>query len=221
MYIGITSAPRKEPTLAHTIQSVRDCGYEPVVFAEPRTKVPEGVKTIWNPSRLGIWKNWKQLAERGLASGEEIIVTLQDDIDLHPDTLSFVERTSSSITGLLSLYTSKFYGRGKPPGVHHIKARHLWGACALAFTRESLTTILSHQRALSWERDTGQDIVISNILYDLSLPMHFVVPSPVSHISPYSTVGHGDNSNYRNCHKQANKSISLESQVWPNLQSQP
>ena len=215
MFVGITTAPRKEPTVLHTIKSVQECGYEPVVFAEPRSlSLP--VKTIKNSTRLGVWRNWLALCFHALENtAEDIIVTLQDDIDLHPDTLSFVEKHKGSIRGLLSLYTSRFYGKTLGPGVHHVKTENLWGACALAFQRDTLLTLLNHTITTGWTRDHGQDIVVGRVMNDLSLPMHFISPSPAAHISRFSATGHGSNEGNRNCYKQADKKLSLEEQIWP------
>lgn len=220
MFVGITSAPRKIPTLAHTIECVRECGQEPRVFAEPGTSVPSSVKTIHNTSRLGIVKNWLSLCVHALDTESDLVITLQDDVDLHPDTLDFVIEHKGNIQGLLGLYTSRYYGRGKQPGVHHIKTRHLWGACALAFKKDTLATIINHPRISSWGRDTGIDVLIGNIVNELELPMHFICPSPASHIGKTSTVGHGGNEGNRNCAIQADKKIPLEKQIWPNFQLQ-
>lgn len=212
MFVGITTAPRKQSTISHTLQSVRDCGYEPIVFAEPASK-PTDAKTITHPKPLGIWKNWLSMCRWALERDYDTFVTLQDDIDLHPDTLSFTQEVT--IPGILSLYTSRYHGRGRKPGVHHIKTRHLWGACALAFSRPILEKIITHSRVESWGHKGGQDVVISNIANDLEIPIHFVCPSPVAHISKTSSVGHGDNSGNRNCAVQADKTIPLEEVVWP------
>lgn len=94
------------------------------------------------------------------------------------------------------------------PAVNRIATNSLWGACALAFPRESLRKILDHRIARNWKGAAGRhcrpatknsDTCIGKVCNALKLPMMFVNPSLARHVAKISSIGHGDNNGRRNC----------------------
>lgn len=108
----------------------------------------------------------------------------------------------------------------KTPGLHKITTNSLWGACAMAFPRKVLETILSHNITQTWlghrgkmkpekwrERQTKEpwriqnsDTAIGKILTALGYEYWCVVPSLANHIALASAdgVNHGGNGGRRN-----------------------
>lgn len=162
-YVIVTTAPRKDPTLQVCIDSLRDCGWDnPIVLAEPDSP-PSDANTIINPERLGVWRNWVKSVRLALESDAEVIMTVQDDTQFHPDSKLYAQEIMwpASDCGFVSLYTPKHYSmrddrllrtlRRHDPGTSHLRApgvnkiitRSLWGACALIWPRKVLEHIIT------------------------------------------------------------------------------
>ena len=235
--VAVTTAPRRIQSLQRCIDSIRKCGWEPIVFAEPGSHVVD-CETVWNAEKKGLWHNWYHCAQQCLLTGAEWILTVQDDSEFHPDSKIIADAIINKDvlpgnTGFMSFYTPAHYSKKKMPGVNRIKTEWLWGACALAFPRHSLHQILNHKIATEWigvgprngreavlqrrrEDPTlinNSDTAIGKCCNALNMPMMFMDPSPVRHFSSVSTVGHGGNHGRRNCGRCADFSIPLNNQL--------
>lgn len=168
-YVAVTTAPRKECTLLHTLDSLERCGWEPVVFAEPNS-TPTTRLTYHNNERLGVWRNWIQSVRVALESDADVIMTVQDDCDFHPESKSFTESIMwpAAHCGFVSLYTPKHYSiysarvlkevrrkdpnatQFRPVGVNRIYTQSLWGACTLVWPRKVLEQVARHSLIEKW-----------------------------------------------------------------------
>ena len=154
--VAITTAPRQDCTLNKCVESVRQCGWEPVIFAEPGSTVVD-CETVWNSERKGVWHNWRQASEWCLARNTEFVMTVQDDALFHPESRSFANAVlwPHPDAGYLSLYTPQHYqqwsdGRPRPPGIYEVSTNSVWGAMALIFRPSVLRQLLDHPRAKTW-----------------------------------------------------------------------
>ena len=212
--VVITTAPRKSPKLATTIESLRTAGWkDPVVFAEPDSPTCDA-ETYTNKSRLGVFHNWIKAAGHGLESGSDVIMTVQDDVWFHPDSKWFSESVLwPEKCAFLSLYTPLHYsiikGKIKPWGVYPVHTRSLWGAMAMIWKPSVLDLVVNSTRAKNWvgkrsdmtlrqisdKQEKPETIrnVDTFIGYcatrDMKLNMYYVNPSFVQHISEYSSIG--------------------------------
>jgi hypothetical protein len=104
---------------------------------------------------------------------------------------------------------------------------------ALVWKREVLQQVVDHPSMQTWlglpskenreawlekRRNNNSlinniDHVIGKVLNKLRMPMYFVDPSPVDHVSPISTLNHGGNKGRRNCGRCADHEKSLAEQV--------
>lgn len=240
--VAVTTAPRKNCTLIESIESIRDAGWEPIVFAEPgSTKTT--AKTVENKERKGVWHNWRDSAAWCLKNTDsQLILTVQDDSIFHPESRAFAESIlwPSPDAAFVSLYTPKHYsinsaGDFRPAGVNRIRTRSLWGACALIWDRRVLEAVIYHKTARGWlgaptksrkhwkgVRDrrrqepwtiANSDTAIGKICNSLRRPMYFVDPSPVSHVAVHSTIGHGGNKGRRNCYRCSDHETPLREQI--------
>ncbi|WP_146675291.1 hypothetical protein [Pirellula sp. SH-Sr6A] len=166
-------------------------------------------------------------------------MTVQDDSLFHPDSGSFIDRLEfPSNAAFVSFYTPKHYsiikGQEKTTGVNRIRTRSLWGACALLWTRTTLSQVVSHPRANTWigakpksgnpavyqnrkenpHLIANSDTAIGMIINKIGLAMYFVDPSPVQHIAEHSTISHGGNGGRRNCWRCADFERPLWEQVY-------
>lgn len=218
--VAVTTAPRKDCTLAYCLASIEACGWNPIVFAEPGSTETD-YHTISHSQKKGIWHNWLYACNWCLENtSSDYIMTVQDDSLFHPDSKLLCDQLNwPDNAGFVSFYTPRHYSRGKPPGINHIGTRCLWGACALMFKTEILTEVLKSPRISEWfgyhtrSRDpaiieqrradtslvANSDTVIGKIINDMRMLMYFIEPSPVQHIARYSTISHGSNTGNRNC----------------------
>lgn len=215
--VAVTTAPRKSPTLPRTIDSLRAAGWEPTVFAEPDS--PEcDAETVQNPRKLGVWHNWLQAVDHCLASGAGVVMTVQDDTLFHPDSKAWAEQAlwPHPRCGFLSLYTPHHHSyrkRGRslrklPPGINVIFEKSLWGAMAMVWHPRVLRMLRSHPLVQSWlgRRSTmseeeiafkqanpseirNVDTAVGYVMRKLDRKMCYANPSPVQHISEYSSIG--------------------------------
>lgn len=159
--VMVTTAPRKDPTVARCLTSIREAGFEPVAFAEPGTPFEQvaGFTTVMHAAKLGVWGNWLTSCRWMLKHYPQAnsIITVQDDSWFHPQTREWLEAAMwpSPKTGFLSLYTSKKYstatdGTLKPAGIYRVATKSLWGACALVWPREVLAKVCEHSIADRW-----------------------------------------------------------------------
>jgi hypothetical protein len=239
-YVAITTAPRKDCTLLRSIESIRQAGWEPTVFAEPGSTASD-CETVWHEQRKGVWHNWLASARYAIDnSNASIILTVQDDSLFHPDSRTYAESIlwPASHAGFVSLYTPKHYSyengkRLRAPGVNRINTVSLWGACALIWPRSVLAQVVEHPVAKTWlgarprsgsqsvikarkadpSKVANSDTAIGRILNKMGRSMWFIDPSPVSHIAVHSTISHGGNTGRRNCYRCSDHSIPLADQA--------
>lgn len=113
--VGITTAPRRQYTLATCVESVKAAGWEPIIYAEPGSKLDDIGKTtvVQNETRLGAWFNWLEMCRDLLRRfpDADAIFTIQDDVELVDGVREFIESNlwPSEKTGVVSLYTPKHY----------------------------------------------------------------------------------------------------------------
>lgn len=237
--VAVTTAPRSPCTLHECVTSLRHCGWEPTLFAEPGSTAAD-CPAYANPVQLGVWHNWLQACRWALSTDADLILTSQDDAAYHPDSREYLESIDwPADAAFISLYTPRHYsyyrrGRGaRPVGINRIRTRSLWGACALVWRRDVLADVINHRIAQRWagarprsgsptviqrRRDNphtiaNSDTAIGKICNALGRGMYFVDPSPVSHIATTSTIGHGGNGGNRNAGRIADHSLPLAYQL--------
>lgn len=240
--VCVTTAPRRECTCVATLESLEDCGWNPVVFAEPGSS-PTGDRVRFdNPERLGVWHNWLRAARWALDQASDYIMTVQDDTDFHPESRLLIESTQwPEDAGYISLYTPKHYqqwknGTPRQTGLYSVKTQSMWGAVALVFKPKILRALIDHPRAISWVGSRckkksnwpalrekrlanphmiqNSDTIIGSILTKtFGLKLYYFNPSPCAHIATHSTCGHGGNRGRRNAWFIADSSIPIMEQI--------
>ena len=162
--VVVTTAPREEPTLHECIDSLQACGWDPVVFAEPGSEKTDCL-TFENEQRKGVWHNWLASCRWALEQNTACVLTVQDDIVLHPQSRELIERIQwPSLAAFVSLYTAKHYqlkrpkaeegdddfGELLPNGLHRIVTGAFWGACAMAWAPGALRAVVESPIAEMW-----------------------------------------------------------------------
>lgn len=191
--VGVTTAPRKERTLAKTLASLQRSGFDQIrIFAEPESPVPDGYQTIYRKETLGPFRNWLASLKDLLRLGGDPILLCQDDIVMCRGVREFLARDlwPSPNTGVVSLYCSAKWRQGT--GMIQIKKRNIWGCCALCIPRKVADTICCQRDTRQWRRKTHIDYFIGTVMRKLNLGVFAYNPSLVQHTGDKSTIpGHG------------------------------
>lgn len=247
--VVVTTAPREKCTLDRTIQSLLVCGWMPTVVAEPgstETWIPTIQNTqrlgVWHN-----WISACRLALA--EPSDFILTVQDDchfhpDSKALVESIDW-----PSDAGFVSLYTPKHYQHNKrkdrrPNGFYEVTPRNLWGSLALVFRPDVLREIVDHPIAQTWIGVRGRgrlgrrqwpklrkkrqenphliqnsDVAIGRIVQALGRKMYYFNPSPVSHVSEFSTCGHAGNTGRRNAEFVADVTIPLMNQIFTEVLS--
>lgn len=152
--VTVTTAPRAINYLPACLQSLAVAGWtDPVVFAEPESKVPAGVTTVQNETRRGCFHNWVHSARWALENTTaDQILMVQDDVVVHPDSRKVFESHCMwpKDAAFVSLYTPSHYSK-KKAGILKVTTRNLWGTCAVVWRREILEAVIGSQLIQTWQ----------------------------------------------------------------------
>jgi hypothetical protein len=184
-----------------------------------------GTKTT---KRKGAFHNWLSMSNWLLEQDSDVIMTVQDDSEFHPDSREFLNNILfPKNAGFVNMYTAKHYSETNQIGVVSVKTSSLWGTLAVVWPRDVLQQVVSHPIAKTWQGVSKKqkepheiknvDTLIGKVLNKLKKDMYFINPSPVTHIAERSTIGHGGNKGRRNAHKPARHDVSLNQQVFPRI----
>lgn len=204
--VGMTTAPRKAPTIAQAVAGALLNDWRPIVFAEPESDLggTEGVQVRLNERRRGIFWNWKAMSQSLLDEFPEAthILTMQDDCVLVKNARLMIERWIPDWPdncGLVSLYLPSKRaigrrGRRNPAGIHPAADHNFHGSLAVVWRRETLEKVLNHPVCERWGRRSrfaaaidNDDICMGATLRQMRLKLYFAYPSCSQHVSPHST----------------------------------
>lgn len=218
-FCGVTTAPRKEPTVQKCVDCLKYAGFEPVVFAEPGSPDVKRCDYVVNSKRLGVWYNWVHAAEVAVELGKPYSLIVQDDVLIHPESMEALTEIFDDgvvVVGPVSVYTPRaysYYGgkvtnKVRNPGLVPIRSNKLWGAVGFAWRTQDLKLLLFHHLIHNWRGvkpahnkadAVNSDVAIGRILNDFGWSAWFPHPSFGVHIAKYSSIpGHGSNDVNRN-----------------------
>lgn len=227
--VGITAAPRPDPTLLRMADSAIRAGFDPVVYAEPGTDLADlPCPAVVREELLGPWQNWRQTLADLLAAdpAAEALLVLQDDIVFCRNVRALVERQFlwPQKCGVLSIYSPRHSWKGgyykDKGGVLGVNRHHLIGACALVFPRAVAERICSPEFAEHhgcWDsrakpaaphRKRAIEKYVRDAVTKMGLRCYYVAPSLAQHIGETSAI-FPDNPNRRATIKSGRASRSF------------
>ena len=172
--VGLTTAPRKRPTLDTTYASLRNAGWkreEICVFAEPSTEIPKALEksevVLRKEPRLGAWSNWLlSLTELTLRFPQaDAYFLCQDDTLLAGGLRVYLEDTlwPSERLGVVSLHTPSHFARSEPDGYFAVDVGwSAWGAMGFVFPNAAARALLRHPVIIN-HRNRGRSEGMQNI----------------------------------------------------------
>jgi hypothetical protein len=201
--VGVTTAPRRQPTLAWCLDSLARAGWDrPRLFMDSAVAVPErhrGLPVSLRDSRLGAWPNY-YLAVAELLMRDphaDAYLLVQDDVVFYDrqDLRAYLERSlwPAEPVGAVSLFCSRAYTRPRP-GWHRRRGRWVWGAQAFAFPRTSAKRLVADPYVLEhrWGSRHGGlayiDVLLGEWAARHGLPIYYPSPSLAQHVGDTSTL---------------------------------
>lgn len=204
--VGVTTSPRREPTIHRTVDSLKESGFFPTVFAEPGSFVDVDAPVVQRTFRHGCWKNYVETLRDllSLKPDAQAIAVFQDDIVICKNVKDFLEHDlwPGLRTGAVSLYSAEEY---ESQGVVGIDKRGFMvlGLCAVVYPRD-VAHRLVHEFGHDWRgchcktsyvddvtKKKAADTWVSSSLKAMGRDVFHYRPSLVQHISDVSSVGHG------------------------------
>ena len=226
--MAILTAPRAEPKIEQTLESLHNAGFEDVqIFAEPGAWIPERFRNLAvtkRPQRFGNFLNFYSCLSTLMSQhpDADAYAVFQDDIKLASGLRQWCEEQMWPLNnGIVSLFTPRLHANSKTgwkvvsPGFQRV-----CGAQALVFRKDLLQNFLADARVIHSLRlrHHFDDAVLGGWLSRERLGIAYHTPSPVQHVGRISSLfGQG--------HDLRNLANAVESVAdishWTNLTAEP
>ena len=200
--VAVTTAPRKQSTLDHCLQSLQIAGWEaPRIIVDGEVAISpewEHLPTTYRLPQIGAWPSWYlTLIELLMRQpNAQAFMIVQDDVVLfqHPGLRMYLESVlwPASTPGIVSLFCSRAYNQSKP-GWYHLEKNLVWGGQALVFSHEAATNLVSDPEIVR-HRFSGSDGlanidgVVGKWAWENETPVHVTSPSLAQHIGHISAI---------------------------------
>ena len=199
--VGVTTAPRRRPTLESCLDSIVRAGWDaPRLFLDGSAELPSRynhLSVTWRENSVGAWPAWYLgLAELLLQQPHaDAYVLLQDDVILYDreSLRAYLEEVlwPGDETGLVSLF---YTGLHPAPGWHTSPADWHWGAQGFVFPPPVARALLCDPvLSRAWlEASPEHHIPIPELLCEwtgrMAIPVWYANPSLAQHIGNTSTI---------------------------------
>ncbi len=200
--VGVTTAPRRRPTLERCLDSLRRAGWEnPWIFAEPGVDIPPRFAKLSVSVRarpLGAWRNWwlalTELFQRDERADAYLLI--QDDVVFCRELRTYLETVLWPAPNLaaVSLYSPS--ARNTLTGFDRLTAATLPGALALVLPNVAARMLLGDEQLLTHGRRQPPrlsaliDVAVGDWARRAGLPIFLHEPSLAQHIGDTSTLWH-------------------------------
>ena len=194
--VGITIAPRKDPTHTKTIDSFIEAGWDSInIFAEPGVKFSERHKLmpiIQREEKMGAWTNWftalKDLIR--LYPDADCYGIIQDDVVFCRGLRKFLEAVlwPADDVGVCSVFTPSHYTQDLAGWYKNDRAGKLWMAQTYFFPPDSAKSCVAHKRCKNWKKEKQIDNVVGFWSRATKRYPYYFSPSLAQHIGHTSTI---------------------------------
>ncbi|WP_417851837.1 hypothetical protein [Thalassoglobus sp.] len=201
--VGVTTSPRRTPTVNRTLDSLRRAGWSsPWLFLDSAVQIAERhahLPVTYREAQTGAWPNYflslSELVMRNPDADAYMIV--QDDAQLtHSENLKkYLEQVlwPHEDIGVVSLFCSSAYDR-EEEGWHELREQWVWGAVAMIFSNASAwdfitdKTVIEHRKTGRFNGTRNIDVTIGKWLQRTERKILYPVPSLSAHIGENSTL---------------------------------
>jgi hypothetical protein len=201
--VGVTTAPRREPTLEACLESLSRAGWErPYLFIDSAVRIPDRFSDLpgtFRDEKLGAWPNYylalMELLMRRPHADAYLIV--QDDVVFfdRENLRAYLEEMlwPGSSTPLVSLYCSEADSRPEP-GWHQRQRGWVSGAHAFVFPPPLAKAFVMDRPVFQhrWAADPVWAVCVDDVIHhwakDRRLEIWFPSPSLAQHVGDASTL---------------------------------
>jgi hypothetical protein len=203
--VGVTTAPRRQPTLQWCLDSLHRAGWQkPHLFSDGMAELPDEAKDCPRTIRgrpIGAWPNYYlALAELVLHHPQaDAYLLLQDDVYLydHENLREYLDGVlwPGARPSLVSLYSTEV-NSAVDCGWHSDRYPWVCGALAFVFPAEIARSFLADHRVLNHRRHSSQgregiDTVIGSWTAARGQAIWYPMPSLVQHLGNSSAIQNG------------------------------
>lgn len=217
---GLITAPRKKDYyLDKTLISLIKTGWEPIVFAEPGSIIPDWFtgNVIKRRKTYGDWTNWATALYELLLSepNSDYFLMCEDDGVFCKNTKKYVEKHIKNAPNFatISPYCPGKYHKPNFVGFHdNCNGQYTWSTLSIIMSNEGVRSFFQdydvqrHRFENIFTDDVvwGVEVEIQNSVKDAvlgqwakknNLPMFYHTPSLVAHIGSHSTLSKNITSN--------------------------
>lgn len=201
--VGVTTAPRRQPTLEACLDSLFRAGWEnPHLFVDGGAAVPDRLRHLsatWRDRRLGAWSNYVLgLMELAVMFPDaDAYLMIQDDAWFYDreNLREYLEQTlwPGDVPGIVSLYCSEA-DTGRFDGWHQHSGPWVWGALAFVFPRRVLERYIADPSLLQRPAQVvngafaNVDSATGRWADSQKIPFWSPTPSLVQHIGNSSSI---------------------------------
>ena len=202
--VGVTTAPRRQPTVDTCLASLIASGWDsPRLFIDGDVTIPDRhrhLPSTYRDGPIGAWPNYyRTLSELlEIESSADAYMIVQDDVlfPAYSSTRAYVETVlwPGTAPGLVSLYCCADY-TAHEAGWSPWGGTWQYGALAFVFSRELATSFLTDDRVRnrqskspSKHQNAGIDTVIGDWARRHDVPVFRPTPSLVQHIGHVSAI---------------------------------
>ena len=196
--VGMTLAPRKNPTHNETLRSAKIAGFDNIhLYMDGKVEVDDEFKdypvTLREPA-LGPWKNWittlKELYDT--YPDRDAYAIFQDDVSFCKNVREFAEKTlwvnSDRHMGVASFYSPSHYERTIPGWYKRNVGITLRPAVTFVFSPTNVESVLSYFERNPWKRKANIDNAIGQWGRHTKRYPYFFSPSLCQHIGHTSVI---------------------------------
>jgi len=204
--VAVTTAPRREPTLLRTVETLQSAGWsDPHLYVDGDVDLPESLLHLGITRRapaVGAWPNYYlcMLEQLMRSPTFDALMIVQDDTCFYPHAgiKPYLEQIlwPGAKPGLVSLFCSREY-TGEQAGWISFQGKWLWGAQAFIFPRPLVLQFVTDSMVVRhrWERvlygHANIDWLIGEWAFRNRIPVWYPTPSMVQHIGRVSAIWNG------------------------------
>jgi len=199
--VGVTTAPRRQPTLEACLDSVVRAGWDsPRLFLDGTLRVPPRyahLPTSWREEGIGAWPAWYLALVELLVQcpDADAFLMLQDDAILHDQCplRNYLEQVlwPGDRPEMISLF---YAGDDTTPGWHRTEGDASWSALALLFPPVLARQLVADPGAAQalLRATAAHHVPIPNVVFEWTnrcgIHAWYTVPSLAQHIGSSSTI---------------------------------
>lgn len=188
--IGITTAPRKIPTIVTSLDSCCNAFDKDniFIFSEPNVYINTKIKVIYNKEILGCWKNWCLSLYRlyDMFPKKDYYAIFQDDVIYARNIQNYLDKID--LPPIFSIFKPQHYLKNNETWAEMRRGQYLWMAQTLFFRNDIAKLLVKDSSLWKFDGDKQVDNRVGLFAEKHDIPVSYHVPSLCQHIGDTSSI---------------------------------